>query len=541
MVESDDYEITLKEKEWFTLAVDFTRIKAQCHGNLKEVIDDNKKMEDFCTAKHFAHVMGKKDFFDSKNTKELCRSGIPYFYIKDFVLKMFNCQNELEESFKLKFNKVFKDRDRSKLNEYVPYLTGFKTLRESLPTHYLNDNGIQSVKEIQWMLSQVIPTMEFCPLLLKLNSLLHLFCTQSEVYFILRNLVNLNFSLKETYKIRWHMRFNYDDNAKVITSIGDCIVELGGKSGKTILEHLDNIGITSKAVIEDMVFNFFMGYLTVQGVLRLLPFYLREGTKALYRLTYALLTTITPAILEIKSSTEAIDKIKAAAQKITDFKKLFALAYSYNLTRNNNKYDFQPIPEGDEFSGRRSNYYLPGLLAIPKSERILDEESLIRLWSELPFELKIKDIKMIYSSSVDGFSLKTVYSVSDKLINKNLNTFKDYLSLFIIETGNGEKFGGLMSMLISQTGGKAVRPLICYLISFTPNFCIYEPLVTSELILGEEKVFLFGLGEQGSVIRLDDSLSGGFTYKSDSYGNKQLTEDENGAYTIKNIEIYTLI
>ena len=82
--------------------------------------------------------MSKKDFFDSKNTKELCRNGIPYMYIREFILKMFNCETELENSFHIKLEKVFKERDRTKLGDYVPYLTGKNSFNESLSEHYLN-------------------------------------------------------------------------------------------------------------------------------------------------------------------------------------------------------------------------------------------------------------------------------------------------------------------------------------------------------------------------------------------------------------------
>lgn len=542
----NDYEIILHEKEWFNLEyTDYSKIKSYTNAGLKGLIDDNKKMEIFCTPKHFSHVMSKKDFFDSKNTKELCRHGIPYFYIKDFILKMFSAQNELEDSFKLKFKKVFKERDRTKLGDYVPYLTGFPTLEESLPVHFLNEKGIQSLKEVQWMLNSVIPTIEFTPILLKLNMILHLFCEQHQVYFILRNLINLNYSLKETYKIRWHMRFNYEDNTKVISSIIESLKELSGKSGKCTMEHLDTIGITSYAVVEDIVFNFFLGYIPFEAIIRLVPFFLREGTKAIYRMVYALFKTIQTKVFEIKNANEAISLIKKASFEINDYNKLFETALSYNLTRNNNKYDFQPIPEGDQFSNRRSAYYLPNLILLNEklenADRVLNEEFFIKLWSELPCNLKIKDCEMIFSASVNGFSLKTLYQVGEDLMNTRFSNPYDYTSIIIIETTKGEVFGALFERVIGKTN-KPERPQYSFVFQLKPKYKIYQQIEFEyDIISGENDCFLFGFSINGCIIRLDESLSHGYSNPSTDYASPKLTVDESGEYNIKNIEVYNLV
>lgn len=538
---TDEYEIVLIEKEWFSQYADYAKIKLHSHNGLKGLIQENKYLEVFCTPKHFEHVMSKKDFFDSKNTRELCRKGIPYFYVKDFVLKMFAAQNELEESFKLKFNKVFKDRDRTKLKDYVPYLTGYKTFKESVPVHYLNERGVQSVKEIQWMLNSVIPTMEHSPLLISINALLHLFCSQAQVYFILRNMINLNYSLKETYKIRWHMRFNFEDNKKVITSIIECLKDLSGNIGKCTIAHLEKIGLPPKVLVEDIVYNFFVGYLSFEGIIRLLPFYLREGTKSLYRMIYALFKTNGDKILEIKNPEEVIPWVKKLCYDIKDLNKLFDLAYSYNLTRNNNRYDFQPIPEGDEFSNRRSSYYLPNLNVLEKAERLLTEENLLDLWAELPVDLKIRDCYMIYSSSVHGFNLKTLYQIGQGIISKNLTTVHEHYTLFLLETKKGEVFGGIMSRLFGKTEGKLEKPQYSALVQFKPKFKFYEQVESKlDILSGDDTSFLFGLCENGAAIRLDEGLSHGYSNSCSTYNSPALTENEDGEYFISKFEAYRL-
>lgn len=526
----------------FSKYVDVNLVNSYCIDNGKKLNEEVKRLEYFCTKKHFDHVMTKKDFFESKNTRELCRHGIPYQYIKPFVLKMFNCENDDEEGYKIKLSKVFKDRDRSKLNDYVPYLTGYETLQESLPVHFLNSAGIQSVKEVQWMLNNVVPTMEHSPILIQINSILHMFMESFEVYFVLRNLININFSLKETYKIRWHMRFNFDENSKVISSIIETLDELGGKQIKSALKHLQDIHFNTQHLIEDMVFKFFVHYFNYEGLMRLLCFYFREGTKALYRITFALITTIYLDILEIKDKNDVIRKIREYSKKIIDYTKLFDLAYSLNLTRNNNKYDFQPVPEGDKFSNRRSCFYLPSLTILNKSTRILNEENLIWLWSMFPFALKIKDISMIFSTQVNGYSLATLYSIGEALLKKNLNNANDYVILFLIETTNDEVFGGLMSRLILGTNKNGENPELMYLISLNPERKIYEieEKQESSTVLADDQQFLFGIGDHGSTIRLDSSLNHGFNYEAKLFKSPIITKDKSGEYTIKHLEVYTL-
>ena len=550
MVESKNEDLNLlKGKEFFRETyIDYEKIKDCCYGNYKLILEENKKMENFCSPKHFDHVMTKKDFFESKNTKELCRQGIPYMHTRDFFLKMFSAQNELEESFNLKMDKVFKGRDKSKLGDYVPYLTGYKNLKDSLPVDFLNEKGLQSVKEIQWMLNSVIPTMEYTPILIKINMLLHLFHSQAEVYFILRNLININYSLKETYKIRWHMRFNFEDNNKVISSMSECIKDLGGKDEVKCIEFFESSGVGAKYVFEQIIFDFFTGYLIFPAIIRLLGFFFREGTKALYRSIHAFLVMCGPKILEIKTTNkkEFMDEIKKIGLEINDLGKFFEIAYDYNLTRNNNKYDFQPVPEGDEFSNRRTSYNLPYLYFpnnLKQSILILDESTLIKLWQIFPLDIKIRNCYLTYSTYIHGFSLRSLYAVGEKSLEENFNQAYDYYTLFIIETQKDEIFGGIMSRLLVSTNNKSERPQYVALFRHINNKFEYYPIKESnqlDTIHGEDKNFLFGLGDKGAAIRLDDDLNHGFSNACSNFGSPPLTQGDDGEYSIKNLEVYNL-
>lgn len=170
--------------------------------NKGSIEDFNKKLEGFCTEKHFKHVMTKKDFFESKNVKELCRAGIPFKYFKDVTLKLFNFTNDdTIEHFTIRRDKVFKGIEVKDVGNYVPYFTGNNLFEESFNYDILTEEGILSVKEIQWMLNSVIPTIEHSPILIKLNALLHFLLEPYEVYSLLRTLINMNYNKTDLHKL----------------------------------------------------------------------------------------------------------------------------------------------------------------------------------------------------------------------------------------------------------------------------------------------------------------------------------------------------
>ncbi len=511
--------------------------------NQLQLNDFNKSLEKTCSDKQFNHVMTKKDFFESKNVKELCRNGIPFQYFNPVILKLFNLNSEDNLSnYLYRKEKVFKGRAFTHDCNYVPFFTEYSTFTESLPFHILSEKGILSVKEVQWMINSVIPTIEHSPLLIKLNYLLHFFFEDYEVYYILRNIINMSYNKKEIHKIRWHLRFQYEDNRKLVQSIYESHKQLAGKNNTSGLLHLESIGCDNIYWIEDMIFNFFIGYLPFEAIFRVLSFYLREGVKSLYRIFFAIIKEINPTLVAIKDKTSAVESIKKACTEIKDFNKLFSFAFEYNLTRNNNQYIFQEFKEDDEKTMKKSNFYLPNFIPFNKCTPILTDSRLLEIWDHFPYELRIKDCHMIFSTETDGFNLTTLYEAGNKLKAKNLNSENDYNVIFLIQTVNEDIFGGIISRLIVPSSNKYDKPSITQIISFNPTLKVYNPIetYTEDIIYIDNESFAFGIGKFGSAIKLDDSLNHGYSNKTDSFNSPALTKNEDGEYTIKKVEVYIL-
>lgn len=520
--------------------------KSFLHSQTKEILGFNLNLEKNCNEKYFLHVMTKKNFFESKNIKELCRKGVPFQYFHTIIRKLFHINKEEHnvENFLFKKEKVFKGFTVDDIGEYIPLFTSDCKFEE-IVYDFLNEEGRKSVKIIQWMLNSVIPTIEHSPLIIKINVILHMFCDQYEVYFILKNLINQNYSRKDLYKIRWHMRFQFRDNKKIALSIIESQKYLAGKVINSGINHLESLGFNPVLLVEDMIFNFFFDYFRFEGVYRVFSFFLREGIKAFYRLIYGLFKEINPHIEKITNKHSYIKEIRRICKEIQDYSVVFENAFEYALTRNNNKYVFQEYVDNDETSQIKSNFYIPHFSIFNKVTSILSKKLLLSIWNSLPYSLKIKDCHMIYSTESDGFSLQSIYHSGEKLLSKNCNNEYDYISLVVIETLTNEIFGGVVSRLIYPSPtGKNDSPYHFYLIKVSNNDVLLynrSENIDGCVFLIENDCFSFGIGRNGlAAFRLDENLCKGFSYESLVFNSPKLVENKDGEYTIKKVEVYIL-
>ena len=264
-------------------------------------------------------------------------------------------------------------------------------------------------------------------------------------------------------------------------------------------------------------------------MLRLLPFFLLEGIKSIYRLIYALEKVTKETILTINKADKIIPKMRELSQSLENIRDLFEISYTFKLNRNNNKYDFQKPPEGDPFKNRRNQFYLP---KITGEGKILTDWEWIHLWEILPIEYRIKDASLIFQGARDGYNLKNILGLEEKY-PKGSNI------LFLIETGNNEKFGFIRTSLTMHTDNKYYRPSYSALITIKPDLKIYNSEDSDEIIYIDTKTFIFGNGPNGPAIQFDDKVQEGFSYEGGCFKNPSLVKEENH-FVITNIEIFQL-
>ena len=531
------YKKKFLSEEWFKRSKYIDIDLVQDHlSSFKYLWTECQDLEIICTEKLFNHAMTKPNLFESKNVRNIVRNGIPPKYMNTFLLKLLNITKNTETLMN-NYNKILsislKGYKAEYLDDYVPYFSGLKKLGDCLPVHYLNNSGILALKEILWMLYHLYPQIEYCPLIIQLLSLILVFCNKYETLEIMSCIIgyNLNYDKNEIYKIRWHFRLNYNDNLKIITSITECLKEVSYKSCKELYDHLTNIHFRPEKLYEDMCFGFFYKYFNFFGMIRLLPFYLHDGIKSIYRLIYAIEKCTKDELKLIKVPDKIIGKCRELCNSLDNIKDLFEISYEFNITRNNNKYSEQSnIKENDKHI-----ITYKGQLILPefkeKSE-ILNEYQIIHLWENMPKSFKANNV------SVTQFQ-PNKSKISD-IIDKFNKEEKKYI--FLIKTTTNEIFGFAINGNFKDTNGKYINIKQGILISIEPIIKIYNINAEyNEILFIDKDKILFGKDNTDTItIKISEDLSNGETHETDFFNNHCLVNKEDGNFKIELIEIFEL-
>lgn len=554
----------------FTQYLDVEKLGAKI-PNFRYLNNELQKLDSQTSKSTYEHVMSKKKLLLSKNAKQLCRDGIPVRYMRAVLLKMFNvfCTPSEYNNQKLE---VLKGRDFSEMGDQIPTFCD-KTFEEALPVHYLNDEGVKALKEVLWLLSGVLPKMEYCPALVPLASFLLLFMTKEETYQLLRNIIEADLTPGDMSNIRWHFRYNLNENIRLYLAISCAIIDI---SKPTVVEQfkvIENYGLPKIRLIQNMCETFFLDYINFIGVLKLVPFFLYEGIKGIYRYAYGLVAICPFKIVKQKSKeeqeaeqklsltgtmylltdqlaleydfekrpeAEVLKLYKETSNKLENWSFFLNTIQDWDLTHRNNSYTSLKIPSKakDLFPPVEKTQYIPNLF--PES-KILTGGLLPKVWEIMPQDVKYNEGIILFdkTTSPEG-DLNAIYNICEKLEDS-------MLVLFIIKTTNGEVFGGIMDQAIKlYDDGKFRIPISAYLFSAAPEAKVYKPKdrMHSEIVCFEAGAIRFGNGEDGQAITLDSDLKTGWTQKNSVFGNdicllKDYTND--GEFTIENLEIYTML
>ena len=520
-------------EEWFQRSKYIDIDLVQDHlSSFKYLWAESQNLEIICNEQLFNHAMMKPDLFESQNVRTIVRNGIPPKYMHRFLLRLFNIsksEDTLINNYKKILNMVLKGYKSENLENYVPYFTGLKKLEDSLPIHFLNKSGILALKEILWMLNQLYPNIEFSPLIIQILSMILVFCSKYEALEIMSCLLclNINYDKKEIYKIRWHLRFDYNDNIKIISSISECLRDVSYISGKELYEHMKSIHFRPEKLYEDICFGFFYKYLNFFGMIRLLPFYLLDGIKSIYRLIYAMEKIMKEYILSVKNPDKIIEKCRELCNSLDNIKDLFEISYNFNITRNNNRYLDQPDLK-ENMSKNKILYIIP---EFTNQSYILNEYHIIHLWEQLPKDFKSNKATVIF------------YDEGGKKVNDIINLFnnqkEDIILLFLIKTTMDEIFGFSFIGKINNTNGKFIKINKGFLFTLEPEVKIYN--ISSDcsdiLYVDSDNILVGKDSGENLSLKISGDLLTGETHHGDCFNNPCLINKEDGIFQIKNLEI----
>ena len=527
-------------EEWFQRSKYIDIDLVQDHlSSFKYLWCECQNLEMICNEQLFKHAMAKPDPFESQNVRTIVRNGIPPKYMHTFILRLFNIKKNEEtliNNYIKILNLVLKGYKTEYLENYVPFFTGLKKLEDSLPIHFLNNSGILALKEILWMLYELYPNIEFSPLIIQLLSMILVFCNKYEALDIMSSILalNINYDKNEIYKIRWHLRFNYNDNIKIITSISECLREVSYVSCKELYEHLKAIRFRPEKLYEDICFGFFYKYFNFFGMIRLLPFFLHEGVKSIYRLIYAVEKVTKDELILVKSPDKIISRCRELCKSLDNIKDLFEISYNFNITRNNNKYMEQTDLSPNQIKANNNQYFLPEIDANNKSN-ILNDYHIIHFWEIMPKDYKTKKAVVIYSNKENG-------KIGD-IVNVFNNEKDNIKFIFVIKTTMNEIFGFSLFGKINYTNGKFIQYDKGFLFSIEPEIKIYNiNKDCSDILFVDDNNILLGkdLGEN-IALKISGDLSTGETHEGECFNNPCPINKEDGKFQIQNIEIIKLI
>ena len=182
--------------------------------------------------KTFQGLLKEQNIYENPNTKKIVRKGIPPNYMHAFILKLFDIKDIDKSHYDNTYTIIFKDHDTNNLDDYVPYFSDKKTLKENLPIHYLNEKGIEQLKIILWLICDSYRNIAYSPLIIKLVSIILLFCDKYETFEIISKLIEQESQKDEEneYRIRWRLKFSYEENKKIISSITQSLKEISPKN-----------------------------------------------------------------------------------------------------------------------------------------------------------------------------------------------------------------------------------------------------------------------------------------------------------------------
>jgi len=88
----------------------------------------------------------------------------------------------------------------------------------------------------------------------------------------------------DTEEILRRLEFTRNDNDIIVKSIELCINEVYHKKRYEYYAFLEKIKFKKNKIYQDMYNDFFFNYLNFYGIIRLLPIFLYDGFKGIYRL-----------------------------------------------------------------------------------------------------------------------------------------------------------------------------------------------------------------------------------------------------------------
>ena len=217
-----------------------------------------------------------------------------------------------------------------------------------------------------------------------------------------------------------------------------------------------------------------------------------------------------PSIFEIFQSKDYAEIVNNAIQSIE------------NYYQENESFDDYPY-----FRIQNTTKFIPKL---DKTSEILSERQLRELHSHLPYYHQNKNLRLLYTMSKDGSSMKTFYYKADEVKN----------SILLVKDDSQNVFGAFVSEQFRMNSHGFYGTGECFLFSFFKTeriHCFPSTGLNDYFVYSDDKILSFGCSDNYFSLSLENDFMTGYTKTTQTYKNPPLSTKEN--FFISKLELWT--
>jgi len=386
--------------------------------------------------------------------------------------------------------------------------------------------------------------LHYCPFLPVVASLLLMYLTREDCLHVLRLMLEdaqrmLNeegqFNRAEELRgLRWYFPLDKKDYFSTIETFMTFMRDRS-KSVKECLTHLESIEVDTRKFMQEQFSSFFLAYVPLDIINTLFTVYINEGIKIMFRIGYAFFKILKPVILDCTNEEEFTFNTKERLEAMDDEEKKKFVNQCFHLRIVKITKQFSLVDTNNE-DLNKSYVCDPNIIGDTK---ILSDEALVnQLYKGVPAIFKANDLRLIFSTWADGYSLAHMCNVAA--------VYKEDAAVFLLLVQDHEDnaFGAFLQHEISKTGpNKKLGSAENFVFTLKPqvNFYASAPQAKTFFEYDGNNMYI-GAGEKGCALVIDSSLEEGFSGESSTFCSPPLTQTKKGKdFRIKYLELMVFV
>lgn len=176
---------------------------------------------------------------------------------------------------------------------------------------------------------------------------------------------------------------------------------------RSVLKHMKKINFEFSEFVDASFRTMCTEFVPLPVAIDVLMMFLLEGTKIIFRYTYAILKCSKAFLKAHTDPANFLVELAKHSKTEVDPKKLHKAALAYPLKRSN--YDFKKAKaEGIDPNAGGSDFadYMPN---VPLNSTIINFEELASIWRMMPDYVKIRVPELFFACQTDGYNINNLY------------------------------------------------------------------------------------------------------------------------------------